>query len=165
MIFLTVGTQFPFDRLVKSVDDIISQNGFEEEIFAQIGDSSYQPRNFESVASIEKKAFDKYLKEASGIISHAGIGTITMALDNKKPLLVMPRLKKYGEVVNDHQLAIARKFEELGHILVANTEDEIPEKIKQLKSFVPQPREKQTKIVADRIATFLNLSSKNQGAK
>ena len=156
MIFLTVGTQFPFDRLVKSVDEVINQNRFEEEIFAQIGDSSYQPRNFESVASLEKKAFDKYLKEASGIISHAGIGTITMALDNKKPLLVMPRLKKYHEVVNDHQVSIAKKFEELDHILVAHTEEELPDKLRELKTFVPKPRENQAKAVAERISKFLN---------
>lgn len=156
MIFLTVGTQFPFDRLVKTVDDVFDQGLIDEEIFAQIGKTSYKARNFGSVASLEKKVFDKYLKESSSIISHAGIGTITMALDNHKPMLVMPRLKKYGEVVNDHQLAIAKKFEELGHVLVAYTEDKIPEKIKQLKSFVPRPRKVQTKAVIDRINKFLN---------
>ena len=160
MIFLTVGTQFPFDRLVKSVDEIISQNGFEEKIFAQIGDSSYQPRNFESVASLEKKEFDKYLKEASGIISHAGMGTITMALDNEKPLLVMPRRRRYREVVNDHQLAIAKRFEQLGHILVAYEPKELPAKIEKLKSFVPKKRLTQVEAVVRRISRFLTQVNK-----
>jgi len=84
------------------------------------------------------------------------MGTITMALENHKPLLVMPRLKKYGEVVNDHQVTIARKFEELGHILVAHTEEELPDKLRELKTFVPKPRTNQAKAVADRIAKFLN---------
>lgn len=156
MIFLTVGTQFPFDRLVKCVDDAVSQDGFKEEIFAQIGKSSYRPRNFEGVSSLEKRLFDKRIREASGIISHAGMGTIMMALDNRKPLLVMPRLSKYGEVVNDHQVAIARKFEELGHILVAYEAEELPEKIEQFKTFVPQKREAQPQAVAERIERFLN---------
>ena len=156
MIFLTVGTQFPFDRLVRVVDEVVGKNGFKEEIFAQIGDSSYQPHNFKAVSFLEKKVFDKRICEASCIISHAGIGAISMALEYDKPLLVMPRLKKYGEVVIDHQVAIAKKFGELGHILVAYTEVEIPEKIKQLKSFVPQPRKNQTKAVIDRIAGFLD---------
>ena len=156
MIFLTVGTQFPFDRLVKAVDKVVGQNGFEEKLFAQISDTSYQPHNFEAVSSLEKKVFDRYVHEAYCIISHAGMGTITMALEHKKPLLVMPRLKKYGEVVNDHQVAIAKKFEELGNVLVVNTEDELAEKIEQLKSFVPQPRKVQTKAVIDRISKFLN---------
>ncbi|MBA7651210.1 hypothetical protein ES703_59027 [subsurface metagenome] len=156
MIFLTVGTQFPFDRLVKCVDDAVSQNGFKEEIFAQIGESSYRPRNFEGVSSLEKRLFDKRIREASGIISHAGIGTIMMALDNRKPLLVMPRLRKYGEVVNDHQVAIARKFEELGHILVAYDTKDLLQKMKQLRTFVPRKRKAQPHAVAERIARFLN---------
>jgi len=156
MIFLTVGTQFPFDRLVKAIDQAAGKNGFNEKIFAQVGTSSYQPCSFDAVPSMEKEVFDRHIHEASAIIGHAGMGTITMAMENQKPLLVMPRLKKYGEVVNDHQVAIAKEFEKLGHILVANTEDEIPETIKQLKSFEPKPRKVQTKAVIDRISKFLN---------
>lgn len=164
MIFLTVGTQFPFDRLVKAVDELVGRNGFDEQIFAQIGDSLYQPRNFKAISSLEKKVFDKHICEASCIISHAGMGTITTALEHHKPLLVMPRLKKYGEAVNDHQLAIARKFEELRHILVAYQQDDLLRKIDRLRLFVPNPRENQAKAVADRIARFLKLLSENQGA-
>jgi len=156
MIFLTVGTQFPFDRLVKCVDDAVSQDGFKEEIFAQIGESSYRPRNFEGVSSLEKRLFDKRIREASGIISHAGMGTIMMALDNKKPLLVMPRLSKYGEVVNDHQVAIARKFEELGHILAVYDIKDLLQKMKQIRTFVPRKRRAQPEAVANRIAQFLD---------
>jgi len=156
MIFLTVGTQFPFDRLVKAIDDACENGLFDEEIFAQIGDSSYQPHNFESISFLEKRLFDAYMRHASCIISHAGIGTITSAIESKKAFLVMPRTKKYGEVVNDHQLGIAEKFGELGHILVAYQKDDLPEKITQLKSFTPKPRWNQAKAVSDRVAKFLN---------
>ena len=155
MIFLTVGTQFPFDRLVKAVDDVIAQNGFEERVFAQIGSSSYRPHNFEAVSSLEKKVFDQYICESSGIISHAGIGTITVALENHKPLLVMPRLKKYSEVVNDHQVAICRKFEQLGHILVAYDIKYLPQKVQELKNFTLEPRKSQAVAVAERISRLL----------
>jgi UDP-N-acetylglucosamine transferase subunit ALG13 len=70
-------------------------------------------------------------------------------------LLAMPRLKKYGEVVNDHQVDIARKFEKLGHILSVYSMEELPEKLQQLKAFVPKPRENQAQAVANRIARFL----------
>jgi len=164
MIFLTVGTQFPFDRLVKAVDELVGRNGFDEQIFAQIGDSSYQPQNFKAIPLLEKKVFDKHISEASCIVSHAGIGTITMALDCEKPILVMPRLKKYGEVVNDHQVAIAKRFEELGHILVAYTEEQLPDKLKQLKSFIPRKRKANPDAVANRIRQFLNnLSESRKG--
>ena len=155
MIFLTVGTQFPFDRLVKSVDEFVGSNGLDEEIFAQIGNSTYQPQNFKAVASLDKNLFDKYLRDASCIISHAGMGTITMALEHQKPLLVLPRRQKYKEVVNDHQVAIAKKFEQLGHLLVAYETEQIPEKLEQLKTFVPRKRQAQPQAVAERIERFL----------
>ena len=156
MIFLTVGTQFPFDRLVKSVDEAISRDSFGEEIFAQIGESSYQPRNFEAVPFLEKGLFDRHMREASGIISHGGIGTIAMAMEHNKPLLAMPRLKRYREVVHDHQVAIVRRFELSGYILVAYEAAELPAKIKQLNNFVPRQRKAEPQAVAERIATFLN---------
>jgi len=156
MIFLTVGTQFPFDRLVKTVDGFIDSNGFDEEILAQIGDSTYRPQNFEAAASLDKNLFDKYLRDASCIISHAGMGTITMALEHGKPLLVMPRRKIYGEVVNDHQVDIAKKFDELGHVLVAYEAADLPEKIKQIRTFVPRKREAQPQAVAKRIKYFID---------
>jgi len=167
MIFLTVGTQFPFDRLVKAVDEAVGKNRFDQEVYAQVGTTSYRPKNFEAVASLEKSLFDKYFNEAEGIISHAGMGTITMALEHRKPLLVMPRLKKYDKVVNDHQYAIARKYEQLGYLLVAYKAEDLPAKIGKLKSFVPQERQPKTKVVAERISTFLNelVKSKNSSAK
>jgi UDP-N-acetylglucosamine transferase subunit ALG13 len=155
MIFLTVGTQFPFDRLVKAVDSLLDGGVVDDEVFAQIGDSSYQPRNFQAVASLDKKAYDERFSQASAIISHAGMGTIAMAMDRGKSLLAMPRLRRYGEVVNDHQAGLADKFAACGHILVARDEDELAAKIGQLKAFVPQPRQVNPDAVARRIASFL----------
>jgi UDP-N-acetylglucosamine transferase subunit ALG13 len=161
MIFLTVGTQFPFDRLVRAVDNMIDEGLITETLFAQIGESPYRPRNFESVARLEKGVFDNYVRQASGIIGHAGMGTITMALCYRKPLLVMPRLKKYGEVVNDHQLAIAKRFSELGHILVAYDVEDLPDGVRRLKNFIPKERIATPHTVADRIRCFLD-SLQNQ---
>ncbi len=156
MIFLTVGTQFPFDRLIKTVDQAFDERLINEEIFAQIGETSYKPLNFESVVSLEKNLFDKRLREASSVISHAGMGTITMALKHHKPLLVMPRLKRYREHVNDHQVATARKFEELGHILAVYDAKDLPNGIRKLKNFVPKERKANPDAAADRIRHFLN---------
>jgi UDP-N-acetylglucosamine transferase subunit ALG13 len=155
MIFLTVGTQFPFDRLIRAIDEAFDNGLVGEEVFAQTGETSYKPRNFESVASLGKKVFDERLKQASSVISHAGIGTITMALDNHKPLLVVPRLKKYGEIVNDHQVAIARKFSGLGHILVTYDVKDLPDGIKKLKNFIPRERKINSEAVVNRIRGFL----------
>jgi UDP-N-acetylglucosamine transferase subunit ALG13 len=156
MIFLTVGTQFAFDRLVIAVDEAVATGLVCDKVYAQIGETSYVPRNFEYVRFLDKTSFDKQVIEASAVISHAGMGIISAALDANKPLLVMPRLKRYREVVNDHQLAIAKKFSELGHILVAYDTEDLPERIRQLKTFVPRERKANPDAVADRIRNFLN---------
>ena len=156
MIFLTVGTQFPFDRLVMALDRIAGQKGLDEKIFAQIGRSSYRPVNFSAVSYLDKNLFDEYIRCCSAVISHAGMGTIIMASEYEKPMLVMPRLSKYKEVVNDHQIAIADKFEHLGCVLAAYDTKDLPEKIKALKHFVPQKRKTEVQTVTKRISGFLN---------
>jgi beta-1,4-N-acetylglucosaminyltransferase len=155
MIFLPVGTQFGFDRLVKAVDQAIEDGIVPDTVFAQIGPGSYLPKRMKYVVSLGKEAFDETLNSCKAIISHAGMGNISLALKLGKPLLVMPRRKQYGEVVNDHQVDTARKFEELGHILVAYNERELAEKIKLLKTFVLKPRIPNHQGVIDRIESFL----------
>jgi UDP-N-acetylglucosamine transferase subunit ALG13 len=161
MIFLAVGTQFPFDRLVKALDDCLDTGIIDEEIFGQIGETSYRPRNFKSAAFLNKKEFDQTLMNASRIIGHAGIGIMRTAMENNKPLLVMPRLRKYHEVVHDHQVEIARKFEKLGHILVAYSEQELSDKAQELKCFVPNKRETQIDSVVRRISEFLQQNNES----
>lgn len=156
MIFLTVGTQFPFDRLVRAVDDIVGEGLITETVVGQIGENSCSPGNFEAVATMEKADFDMHIEKASAIIGHAGMGTITMALNNNKPLLAMPRLRKYGEVVNDHQVGIAEKFSDLGYILSADGVEDLPDGIRRLRDFVPKKRIPAPDAVVDRIRRLLS---------
>ena len=155
MIFLTVGTQFPFDRLVCAVDRVCKKGLVYDEIFGQIGKSSYIPKYFNATMFLEKKKYIDYFNDSSAIISHAGMGTIALALEQNKPLLVMPRSVQFGEVVNNHQIAIAKKFEKRGHILVAYEPEQIPRKIHELKTFVPTARKNSVISVIQRITDFI----------
>jgi UDP-N-acetylglucosamine transferase subunit ALG13 len=159
MFFLAVGTQFGFDRLVKAVDEAIERGIVQDEVFAQIGPGNYTPKRMQYAVSLPKEEFDKVLNSCNAMISHAGMGNIALALKIQKPLLVLPRLKKYGEVVNNHQVDTARKFEQLGHILAAYDEKDLVEKIKLLKTFVPKPRIPNRQGVIDRISSFLESLS------
>jgi len=109
MIFVTVGTQLPFDRLIAAVDSWALKNR-SEEIFAQIGNGDYSPENIKFVRYLTKKEFDIAMREASIIICHAGIGSILSAIDYKVPIVVCPRLAKYGEHRNDHQTATVSRL-------------------------------------------------------
>ena len=156
MIFLTVGTLFPFDRLVSAVDDAVANGLITEDVFAQIGVGGKHPKHIESVDSLDKIMFDKITTESSCMISHAGMGSIQAALSLDKPLLVMPRLYKYSEHINDHQVATAEKFEELGHVLAVYEEDQIPQRLEDIRTFTPRQRYTQVDKVVERISDFLN---------
>ncbi len=157
MIFLTVGTYpLQFDRLVEGVDTAVGDGRIKEEVFAQIGACNYRPKHIDYAEMLVKSEFDDYFIKAGSIVGHAGMGTISMALEEGKPILVMARMSRHKEHVNDHQVSTAEMFEKLGHVLVAHAVSELPQKIDELKNFVPTQREATPQRVADRIAEFLN---------
>lgn len=117
MILLTIGTQLPFDRLVKWLDEMAPK--VPHEIFAQIGISTYKPKNMQWAATLGPDQFDARFREASIIVSHAGIGTILSAQKHRKPIIVVPRLARYGEHRNDHQLATANQIRDKTGVYVA----------------------------------------------
>ncbi len=130
MIFVTVGEQLPFDRLISTVDDCALQIG--EEIFAQIGKTDLKPTNIKYKKFLDPDLFKEKFMTATVIIAHAGMGTIITALDLGKSLIVMPRHASLGECRNDHQLATARKFLKFNYISVAFNEVELLEKLNNL---------------------------------
>ena len=56
MILATVGTQLPFDRFIRIVDE--AAPGLAMPVFAQTGQGSYVPHNMEWKALIEPIEFD-----------------------------------------------------------------------------------------------------------
>jgi beta-1,4-N-acetylglucosaminyltransferase len=156
VIFLTVGSMFPFDRLIQAVDEMVGDGRITDQVSAQIGDGKYEPKNFPFKRFMGKPEYERELAAASYLIAHAGAGTIALALETGKPLLVLPRLSANKEHVNDHQIATARKFAELGHVLVANDASELPERLKSLKSFVAKRREVDPERMAKRIGSILD---------
>lgn len=156
MIFVTVGTTHPFDRLVRAVDAAIAGGQLDGEVFAQIGLGACKPRHCRYAELLDKCAFDELLTRASAIIAHAGMGVITTALERGKPLLVMPRRKRFGEVVNDHQVELAERYAAAGHVLLARDEHELPAQIRRLPSFVPHPRVPHAARVVQRVLDALS---------
>lgn len=137
MIFVTVGHQLPFDRLVRAIDAWSARSG-RTDVFAQIGKSSFRPTHMDAVSFLVPEEFHRRMEIADAVISHAGTGNIINALCLGKPMLVLPRRSCFGETRNDHQVATARRFGESGHILVASTENELSARIEELQAFRPR---------------------------
>lgn len=145
---------FPFDRLIHAVDKHVAAGRIRDQVIAQIGSGSYEPKFIRFERFMEKAPFEEMLQTAHCIVSHAGIGSIATALSHGKPMLVLPRLKQHGEHVNDHQVATARKYAELGHVRVAYDEADIPSLLDGLAHFRPAKRHVNAAGIADRIGKF-----------
>lgn len=133
MILVTVGTELPFDRLVRAVDAWARESG-RNDVFAQIGQTAWRPSHIRAVEFLEPTEFNRCFTQATAIIAHAGMGTILSALRFEKPILVMPRRAALGEQRNDHQLATARQLLALGKINVAFDELELHERLQHLET-------------------------------
>ena len=139
MIFVTVGFQMPFDRLIRAVDEWAGATA-RRDVFAQTGDGEYRVRHIEAAPWLEPPAFRERLEQADAIVSHAGMGTILLALELGKPLLVLPRRAHLGETRSDHQVATAHELVARGWLLAAQDESELPARLAELAHFAPGAR-------------------------
>lgn len=128
VIFVTVGAQMPFDRLVSTVDRWAKENG-RDDVFAQIGQSEYQPSNIQWTNFLEPEEFKRKYGAAKVIVAHAGTGSIITALQFGKPILVIPRRANLRETRNDHQVATAEQFRRFDSVAVAWDERELVTKL------------------------------------
>lgn len=136
MIFVTIGTYLQgFERLIKEMDRIAST--FDEEIIAQIGNSKYIPKNMEyfTFSDENKIKIDEYYEKSKIIISHAGAGTILNLFHYRKPLIVVPRLKKFNEIIDDHQIELAEKLKNQKNIFVVYDIKYLEDTLKKIDQF------------------------------
>lgn len=110
MIFVTVGTQLPFDRLLDWVSEALAELGINEECIAQVGETDKNWAGIHKISSVSTSEFFSLIERARLVIAHAGMGTIIQCASIGKPLIIVPRLSQFGEHRNDHQVDTAGKF-------------------------------------------------------
>lgn len=126
MIFLTVGTQEPFDRLVAAMDAWAATHAVP--VFGQLGalkPASVRPAHFEWREFLSADDYQARLAACTVLVAHVGMGSIISALSAGKPLVMMPRRAALGEHRNEHQLATAAKFEGRPGLHIAREADEL----------------------------------------
>jgi len=124
VIFVTVGAQMPFDRLIRAVDEWAAVRN-RKDVLAQIGRTNLRPKMISAVPFVDPKEFRDRVSEASIVVAHAGMGSIITALELRKPIIVMPRRGSLMETRNDHQVATAKHLQDLGRVAVAFDEREL----------------------------------------
>ena len=113
MIFITLGSQkFQFNRLLQAVDELIEKGVITDEVFAQVGYSDYHPKHFGYEKFMDRDEFASQEAKCDILITHGGTGAIIGAVKKGKKVIAVPRLAKYGEHVDDHQLQLIGQFKE-----------------------------------------------------
>lgn len=139
MILVTLGTQDKeFPRLLEEVEKLIDKGIITEEVIAQIGSTNYSSDKMKLIDYLSRNEMLTFIKNAEYIITHGGVGTIIDSLNLGKKVIAVPRLKKYKEHVNDHQLEIVNEFSKLGYILDGSN---LEQAIFKLDNFIPNKYE------------------------
>lgn len=133
VIFVTVGAQMPFDRLIKTVDQW-ARTYHRDDVFAQIGSTDYCPSNIQWTPFLSTDEFRQRYEDATAVIAHAGTGSIITALQLGKPILLMPRRASLRETRNDHQVATAEQFRKFDSVSVAQDEEELIARLEGLEN-------------------------------
>ena len=140
MIFVTLGTQrFQFDRILKELDKLIEEGKIKaSELEVQCVYSEYEPKHFKTFKLKPQDEIDKITDEADVIITHSGTGSIINSLKKQKKIIIIPRIKEYGEHVDSHQLELAEVFNQKYKIPVVKDMKNLYETIKNIDKYKPQ---------------------------
>lgn len=139
MILVTLGTQDKsFKRLLDSIQDQINKKNIDDEVIVQAGFTKYESSDMKIFDLIDREEFSELVNKCDLLITHGGVGSIINGLKNKKKIIVAPRLAKYNEHMNDHQLQITENFSKSGYILPYYEGDDLGIILKKVTSFKPK---------------------------
>ena len=141
LVFVTVGsTGNDFQRLLSEIDVLI-ERGILSDVVAQIGKTTYTPRNFKHFPFLSYDQLLRYIEDAELVIAHTGTGTLNMCLGLRKKIIAVPRLKKYHEHPDDHQLELGALLQAENRILFAQDICELENLIQLSRSWKPRFKE------------------------
>lgn len=134
MIFVCTGTQvYQFNRLLKKLDDLVLDEVITEDLFAQIGASTYIPKYYNYKKFLSNDKFIEFTDKADIIISHGGTGALIGALKKGKNVIAVPRLKKFSEHIDNHQLQIVNVLEKEGYLRAVYDIDDLGKIVMEAK--------------------------------
>ena len=157
MILVLLGTQNnDFSRLLFEIDNCIVSGAIKDSVVVQAGHSSYNSSNMEIFDFIEKDKMDDLIFKSDLIITHGGVGSIMKCIKLGKKVIAVPRLKKYGEHVNDHQIQIVENFSNKGYIKAVFEIENLETTIKNIDTFIPAPFNNDTSKIIELISNYID---------
>lgn len=157
-LFVILGTQkFPFTRLIKAVENLVITEVFNRnEVLVQSNFTEYKSDIIDIVTIIPLAEFDFILKNADIIITHAGVNSIITCMNYNKKFIVVPRLKKYGEHVDNHQTEISYVMKEKYDVLVLDDLDRLPDALCECRNHSCKKWYQNSDMLISSIKEFIN---------
>lgn len=108
MIFAAVGNATQgFPRLLGALERLIADGTLVDEIVAQTGNTDTSSfTRLQAVPFLAPSEFASLIRDAEVVVCHAGAGTLLHVSAASKIPVVMPRLARHAEHVDDHQLEL-----------------------------------------------------------
>lgn len=157
MIFVTLGTQDKsFERLLKKIDEQIQLGNIKDKVVVQAGCTDYKTKNMTVFDYINTDRFNEIIDECDLIITHGGVGNILSGLKKGKQIIAVPRLAKFKEHTNDHQLQIVDNFYKNGYILRLMENDDLGEVLKQAEKFEPKKWQKNNGMLIENLKDYID---------
>lgn len=129
LIFVTVGMHpHGFERLIKKMDEIAGN--IDEEVIMQIGGTKYVPQKAKYFDFTTGEEIKELCRRARVGVTHGGVGTVLDILEQGKPIVAVPRLRKYGEVGDAHQLYFVQELEKAGKVTAVYDVNDLQEALK-----------------------------------
>lgn len=156
MILVTLGTQDKeFRRLLEAIDEEINKKTIKEKVIVQAGFTKYESKNMEIFDLIPSDKFDELISKCDLLITHGGVGSILAGVTRNKKVIAAPRLAKYNEHVNDHQLQIIENFSKNKYILELKDFSKLGKIIEKAKSFKPKKFVSNTNNIINMIDNYI----------
>jgi len=157
MILILLGTQNnSFHRLLEEIERNIDNGNIQEEVVVQKGYTKFESKNMILYNQLPLMEIEQLTQKANLIITHGGVGSIINSIKNNKKVIAVPRLKKYNEHVNDHQLDIIKSFNELGYIIGLNGVEELTDALKKVQDFEPKQYISNTGHILEIVENFID---------
>ena len=157
MILVLLGTQKNnFLRLLNKLDDLLENGVINEKVVVQAGATKYNSNKMEIFDYVEKDHMNDLIEKSRFIITHGGVGSITNCLKMGKKVIAVPRLKKYGEHINNHQQQIVEEFTNKKLIIGVNEIEYLAEAIKNIEKFQPNDFVGNNKKILNIITDFID---------
>lgn len=157
MILVLLGTQNnSFHRLLEEVQKNIDNGNIKEKVIAQKGYTKFESADMVLYNQVPIEEMKNLIKKADLIITHGGVGSIISSIEQGKKVIAIPRLRKYREHVNDHQIDIVKSFNELGYIIGIEDVSQIGEALKKVKGFKPKVYIKNTGNIIKIVENFID---------